>query len=62
MIDSIPLECPYCGEQVELDIDESGGARQRYVEDCPVCCQPWQVEVVRDRDGDWLATLRTSDE
>jgi hypothetical protein len=32
------------------------------VQDCPVCCQPWQVEVTRDRDGDWNATLRTGDE
>lgn len=62
MLDPIPLECPYCGEPVELDVDESGGARQHYVEDCRVCCQPWQVEVVCDRDGDWLATLRTSDD
>jgi len=54
--------CPYCGEEVELEIDESGGARQSYVEDCPVCCNPWQVEVTRDRDGSWIATMRTIDE
>jgi hypothetical protein len=59
-----PVEssCPYCGEPVDIDVDEDGGNRQQYVQDCPVCCQPWQVEVVRDRDGDWSATLRTSDE
>jgi len=60
--DSIPLNCPYCGEEVDLDIDDTGGSRQSYVQDCPVCCQPWQVEVTRDRDGDWSATLRTGDE
>jgi hypothetical protein len=58
----LSLSCPYCGEPVELDIDESGGRRQSYVEDCPVCCQPWQVEVVRGPEGDWSATLRTGDE
>ncbi|HEU4929742.1 MAG TPA: CPXCG motif-containing cysteine-rich protein [Candidatus Krumholzibacteria bacterium] len=57
-----PLYCPYCGETVELDIDEGGGSRQSYVEDCPVCCQPWQVDVEQDRDGQWRATLRTSDD
>ena len=56
------LYCPYCGETVELDIDEGGGSRQSYVEDCPVCCQPWQVDLEQDRDGTWHATLRTSDD
>ena len=58
----VPLTCPYCGEPVELAIDEDGATRQSYVQDCPVCCQPWQVDVTRDRDGDWAATLRTMDE
>jgi hypothetical protein len=62
MTEPLPLSCPYCGEAVDLDIDEGGGGRQSYVEDCPVCCQPWQVDVRRDREGNWSATLRTSDE
>ncbi|MCI0451074.1 MAG: CPXCG motif-containing cysteine-rich protein [Candidatus Latescibacteria bacterium] len=62
MSEPLPLSCPYCGETVELDVDEGGGNRQSYVEDCPVCCQPWQVDVARDREGNWTATLRTSDE
>jgi transposase-like protein len=61
-MNSISLNCPYCGESVELGIDEGGGSRQSYVEDCPVCCRPWQVEVAQDHNGDWSATLRTSDE
>lgn len=52
--------CPYCGERVELWVDESAGARQRYVEDCPVCCRPWQVEVTVD-DGYAEATLLHQD-
>lgn len=62
MTEPLSLSCPYCGEAVELDIDESGGSRQAFVQDCPVCCQPWQVEVVHDPEGDWNATLRTEDE
>jgi transposase-like protein len=58
----IPLTCPYCGEPVDLDVDEGGGSRQSYVQDCTVCCQPWQVTVTRDREGDWDAVLRTADE
>jgi hypothetical protein len=62
MSEFIDSTCPYCGEEVELDIDPGGGRRQRFVEDCPVCCQPWEVEVIRDADDDWEVTLRTADE
>jgi len=45
------VECPYCGALNEITIDPSGGASQSYVEDCQVCCRPWQVEVAIDDDG-----------
>ncbi|TFG65433.1 MAG: CPXCG motif-containing cysteine-rich protein [Gemmatimonadales bacterium] len=56
------LRCPYCGESVELHIDTGGGRRQEYVEDCPVCCRPWQVEARIENENSWHATLRTTDE
>ena len=56
------VSCPYCGELNVIVVDESAGESQEYVEDCQVCCQPWQVEVMRDRDGDWNASVRTMDE
>ena len=62
MIISLPLNCPYCGEDVELEVDESGGNRQSYVQDCPVCCRPWQVEVRLDPVDGWNVTLRKEDE
>ncbi len=62
MSDSLSLTCPYCGEAVGLAIDEGGGVHQSYVEDCPVCCRPWQVEVEHDPETGWTAMLRTSDE
>ena len=34
------FQCAGCCEWVETTVDESGGSRQQYVEDCPVCCQP----------------------
>ena len=61
-MEPMQLNCPYCGEPVELDVDESGGNRQSFVEDCPVCCRPWQVEIRQDLEGGWNATLRKSDE
>jgi transposase-like protein len=62
MIEPLPLNCPYCGEDVELDVDENGGSRQSFVQDCPVCCRPWQVEVRLDPENGWNATLRKEDE
>ena len=62
MTEAIATNCPYCGEAVELTVDAGGGRRQGYVEDCSVCCRPWEVEVVGDPGGDWSVTLRTSDE
>lgn len=37
--------CPTCGERIVIPLDRSGGADQRYVEDCPVCCNPNVVKV-----------------
>ena len=62
MEDCLALQCPYCGEGIELQIDSGGDSHQEYVEDCPVCCRPWQVEVWTETDGTWHATLRTTDE
>lgn len=39
------VSCPYCGEHAEIFIDVGGGNSQSYVEDCPVCCRPWDVNV-----------------
>jgi hypothetical protein len=39
------VQCPYCGEAVELALDPGSGTTQEYVEDCQVCCQPWRVSV-----------------
>lgn len=43
--------CPYCGESVSVAVDPGSGASQQYVEDCPVCCQPWDVTVHYASDG-----------
>ena len=45
------VTCPYCGEESEIALDPGSGERQQYVEDCPVCCQPWVVRVRYSRDG-----------
>ena len=45
---SVGVDCPWCGEAVELLIDPSGGDSQDYVEDCEVCCRPWHISVALD--------------
>ncbi len=47
----VEVECPYCGEVVAIAPDAGGGSTQEYVEDCPVCCQPWQVHLRYDAEG-----------
>ena len=54
--------CPYCGEENEIEVDPSAGKRQSYVEDCQVCCRPWQVQVRIDSEGDVDVSLHTQDE
>lgn len=45
------VECPYCGEPVDIALDPGSGTTQEYVEDCHVCCRPWQVSVAYTADG-----------
>lgn len=54
------VTCPYCGEPVTLELDAGSGEAQEYVEDCPVCCRPWQVQVHYDATGAADVTLEES--
>jgi len=47
--DAIRAQCPYCGAWQELILDpESQGTM---VQDCEVCCEPWEMTVTRARSG-----------
>jgi hypothetical protein len=48
----VEASCPSCGEPITLWVDGDGGSRQRYVEDCAVCCRPMQVTVGLDEEGE----------
>ena len=37
------VTCPYCGETVEIYVEPD--VRGTLVQDCEVCCNPWQVRV-----------------
>jgi Cysteine-rich CPXCG len=55
-----PVQCPYCGEAYETLLDLSGGSA-RYVEDCPICCRPIELQLEIDDQGRFssLTLLRT---
>ena len=56
------MQCPSCGEPLAVWVDVTGGARQRYVEDCAVCCRPMTVHIELDEDGEPYVSVRTLDE
>ena len=51
------VQCPYCGERIEIQVDGSAG-EQSYVEDCSVCCRPILLEVTMSPDG--IDTVRAT--
>ncbi len=57
----VSAQCPYCGEPVELHVDEGGGGTQRQVEDCEVCCRPMDVTVSTDEAGEVSVDVRRDD-
>ena len=56
------VSCPYCGEAIEIDVDEGGGPTQRYVEDCSVCCRPIEIAVDESEDGEWSVSAARADD
>jgi len=43
--DWISIQCPHCFETMEIVVDaETAG---ELVQDCEVCCRPWQLNVHR---------------
>ncbi len=39
------FQCPYCWEEISMLLDSSI-RKQAYVEDCEVCCNPIQLNVI----------------
>jgi hypothetical protein len=53
--DSAAVTCPYCFEELELFVDPD--VEGSYVQDCEVCCNPWQITVTRDEEGRVVADV-----
>ena len=61
MLRNASVACPYCGESIEILIDESAG-EQQYIEDCSVCCRPIEIAVSLDEDSGVLVSCRAENE
>lgn len=48
------VQCPYCGELIDTQIDVSAGSCN-YIEDCQVCCQPIDMHIAVGDDGELLS-------
>ncbi len=49
-LESKKIQCPYCGETIDIVIDCSV-EQQSYIEDCQVCCRPINIDVSVDQSG-----------
>lgn len=61
MLPTQTIDCPYCGEAIELVIDDSVD-HQEYVEDCSVCCRPINVSVSVDENSEIQVICGTDSE
>ena len=59
MSDRAELLCPYCGELLELEIEED--LLGRLIQDCEICCNPIQLDIRRDQWGDPEVTVERTD-
>lgn len=50
------IECPYCGEVIEVFLDCSVD-QQNYIEDCQVCCRPIEFNVSVAMDGETYVSV-----
>jgi hypothetical protein len=61
MLPSTEIQCPYCGEHIEILVDDSAGD-QHYVEDCHVCCRPIAITLSLDESGAFVVAAHTEND
>ena len=55
------VNCPYCGEPIEVLWDPSI-PHQNYIEDCQVCCRPIIFDVTVDDNNEITVFVRNEGE
>ena len=53
MEDRFLVTCPYCGEGVKIYLEPD--VEGNLVQDCEVCCNPWQLRIWTDGDDRHVA-------
>jgi len=56
MDDQFVVECPYCGEAVEVYVEAD--VKGTFIQDCEVCCNPWRIRVHEEDGGRWVSVTR----
>ena len=56
MTEHFVVECPYCGEEVEVYLEPD--VRGSLVQDCEVCCNPWMIRISYDGEDRYLSVTR----
>lgn len=60
-LESVDIDCPYCGERIEILIDASI-ERQSYIEDCSVCCRPIALTITAEEGEPIAVEARAEDD
>ncbi len=58
---SMEVLCPYCGEKIDVTIDNCGDDQQ-YIEDCQVCCRPINFHITLSEIQQVQVHVYTDDE
>lgn len=61
MLEERRIDCPYCGESIDVLLDASVD-EQSYIEDCQVCCRPIEFLVRLDDAGEPVVQVSRDDE
>lgn len=56
MNDEFAVTCPYCGESTEIYLEPD--IEGDLVQDCEVCCNPWQISIWTDGDRRHIEVTR----
>ena len=44
------ISCPYCWESFSIFIEPTAEPKERYIEDCYVCCRPIEIYIAARGD------------
>ena len=55
LLEERAIRCPYCGEDLTVNIDCSAGS-QDFIEDCAICCRP--IELRAEVEANRLIALQ----